>query len=167
MINLHTPLGKMGKLVAFASATGAVVYQPFRPLVFQGQSMEPTYKSGEYAITMPTSGDLKVGDIVVVEMPDGPIVKRVAYLPGQSFTQAKNASGWNDLVDLKKPTSKMRSSGRYREFTVPEGYVYVLGDNRTISMDSRDFGPVPLDWVKRKVFDPRDFDPNKQLSSTP
>ena len=154
MINLQATLWKTGKSLAFLGATGAVLLQPFRPMVFVGDSMSPTYRDGEYAVTVPVAGSLSRGDVVVVEMPDGPIVKRVAFLPGDEIAQIKIDTTWRDLVDVRQPLVHHHSD-RYRTVRVPEGHVYVLGDNRAVSMDSREFGPVPLSAVKRKILEPR------------
>ncbi|MGV3618033.1 MAG: signal peptidase I [Fimbriimonas sp.] len=155
MINLHTSLGKMGKTMAFFSATGALLWQPYRPLVFVGESMSPTYHSGEYVVTVANDGVLQRGDVVVVEMPDGPIVKRVSHLAGDEMTQLKVDGEWTDMIEMVMPPSGKFDGKRYRKVRIPEGHVYVLGDNRTISLDSRVFGAVPLTKISRKVLNPR------------
>ena len=156
MINLHTSLGKMGKTMAFFGATGALVCQPFRPLVFVGESMAPTYRSGEIAITVPTNGKFKRGDVVIIDMPDGPIVKRVAHLPGEEVTQVLLDGEWSDLTEVTEPLPEKIDGRRYRKYRIPAGELYVLGDNRPVSLDSREFGPVPVEQVMRKIMTPRE-----------
>lgn len=155
MINLHTSLGKMGKTVAFFGATGALMCLPYRPMVFVGQSMAPTYQSGEIAMTVPTHGKFEKGDVVVVDMPDGPIVKRVAHLPGEKIPQVFLDGEWNDLTEVTTPPDSILDGRRYRMYAIPEGEIYVLGDNRPVSLDSREFGPVPMEWVTRKIMHPK------------
>lgn len=145
----------MGKTMAFFGATGALVCQPYRPLVFVGDSMSPTYRSGEFAITVPTNGEFHRGDVVIIEMPDGPIVKRVAHLPGEEITQVRLDGEWSDLTEITEPPASSVDGQRYRKFRIPEGEIYVLGDNRPVSLDSREFGPVAMERVTRKIMQPR------------
>jgi signal peptidase I len=146
----------MGKTMAFFGATGAIVCQPYRPMVFVGESMAPTYRSGEFAITVPTNGEFHRGDVVVIDMPGGPIVKRVAYLPGDEIVQMRMEGEWNDLTEVSQPMPKRIDGVRYRKYRIPDGELYVLGDNRPVSMDSREFGPVDMEQVTRKIMTPRD-----------
>jgi signal peptidase I len=145
----------MGKTMAFFGATGALVCQPFRPLVFVGESMAPTYRSGEIAITVPTNGKFQRGDVVIIDMPDGPIVKRVAHLPGEEIIQVRLDDEWSDLTEVTEPLPEKIDGRRYRKYRISEGELYVLGDNRPVSLDSRDFGPVSMDLVTRKIMTPR------------
>ena len=157
MINLHISLWKTGKTLAFCGATSALLFQPYRPLVFVGESMTPTYQSGEYVTTVPaTPSNIERGDVVVIEMSDGPIVKRVAYLPGDKIPQMNIKGNWIDLIEVTSPPSRDFDGKSYRKRVIPEGEVYVLGDNRTISLDSREFGPVSMSQISRKVIEPRD-----------
>lgn len=156
VISLSPTLGKMGKTMAFCGATGALLWQPYRPLVFVGQSMSPTYRDGEIAMTISANpDDLRKGDVVIIEMPDGPIVKRIARLPGDTITQVCFDKEWNDLTEVNDPPAKSIDGRKYRKLEVPEGYVYVLGDNRVVSMDSRSFGAVPVSWISRKLLSPK------------
>lgn len=160
MINLHPTLGKMGKTMAFFCATGALFWQPYRPLVFVGDSMSPTYHDGEIAMTVPAiPSEIRQGDVVIIEMPDGPIVKRIARMPGESVTQVCFDTEWNDLTEIVEPPAKSIDGRKYRKMTIPEDYVYVLGDNRPVSMDSRTFGAVPIEWISRKIMKPKAGNP--------
>ena len=103
-------------------------------------------------------GEPERGDIIVFTPPTAsnkPYVKRVIGLPGETI-------GFRDgyvYVDgerldeayLGGPITDCRAE-RYCEVTVPEGYVYVLGDNRDNSADSRRFGPVDVDAIIGQAF---------------
>ena len=94
--------------------------------------------------------------MVVVDTPTGPIMKRVALLPGDRRYQWRGIDGWTDMARLTVPRS--RRGPRLRSVPVPAGMVYLLGDNLAVSCDSRSFGPVDEERVVRLVVDPRDPD---------
>lgn len=132
--------------------------QPVRPVKFVGSSMSPTYQSGELAMAVPAKGDLSVGDVVVINMPEGPIVKRVAFLPGDKIYQVVTPATSSDLLP-ESPYANDKRPSVIQSRTLPEGYVYVLGDNRNNSLDSRVFGAVPREWITQKLLFPKDFTP--------
>ncbi len=84
--------------VAFA-LTGVVLLQPYRPMVFMGHSMEPTYPNQSIVLTKPAEpGSLKHGEVVVIDLDSGPIVKRIAFLPGDKFLQMRSGDSWLDMI---------------------------------------------------------------------
>ncbi len=80
-------------------------------------------------------------------------IKRVIGLPGEHI-QIENGNVYIDgalldetyLQDGVKTTSEI-----FTDITVPEGYIFVMGDNRTGSMDSRQFGCIPKSKIESKV----------------
>ena len=106
--------------------------QAFMPAVVRGSSMAPTIPDGAIVLEMRTPL-LTRGAMVaaVVELPWSgrtTVLKRVVGLPG-------------DQVELR----------RDKPVRVPEGQVYLVGDNSQVSYDSREFGPVPLDRIRGVV----------------
>lgn len=85
------------------------------------------------------------GDIVVVRVPqfDKYLIKRVIGLPGETL-EIKNGIVYIDGRPLKEPYVNGVPRGDYRATVIPEGYVFVMGDNRNNSNDSRAFGPIPI-----------------------
>jgi signal peptidase I len=164
-------LGTRGACLAALAAT--VYAQPFRPLVFVGSSMHPTYRNGEMTLTVPAGAPLERGDVVVIERPDGPIVKRVVLLPGDPVLEVRSFGRWKKAFAMR-PLMRPQNVKRFRFVPVPEGMVYVLGDNIGQSTDSRDFGPVPIASVTRKVYRARpaasararDFESQARLGRT-
>ncbi len=98
------------------------------------------------------------GDIVVFDPPtvsEKPYIKRVIGLPGETISIA-DGFVYIDGVKLNEPyiaggiTQCNRS--KCDPVVVPEGAVYVLGDNRRNSSDSRIFGPIPVDNIIGKAW---------------
>lgn len=82
-------------------------------------------------------------------------IKRVIGLPGEHIFISEEGNVYiNDEMleenyltqDLKTPRS-----GNYYDIQIPEGYVFVMGDNREGSKDSRELGLIPLEKIEGKV----------------
>ncbi len=117
--------------------------------VVRGQSMEPTLHDNERVIVEKISYWLRGvphrGDVVVLRM-DGArdmLIKRVVALPGETVS-IQGGQVFVDGVPLTEPWAVRQGGPDYPPTLVPEGHVFVLGDNRSHSNDSRSFGPVPL-----------------------
>jgi signal peptidase I len=121
---------------------------PLRMLQISGNSMEPTLHHGQRYLLdrfYYRLGGLEYGDIVVAQHGPEEIVKRVKGLPGD-LLQADELPGGMlvNLVNVTRQPGVRRRSKRLRlwEQPVPEGTVFLVGDNLIVSDDSRRFGPV-------------------------
>ncbi len=97
------------------------------------------------------------GDIIVFDPPtrsNKPYIKRIIGLPGEQVTFADGHVFVNGQLLEEPYIVDETTCGRNEEcdVVVPEGQVYVLGDNRTNSSDSRVFGPVPVENVIGKAW---------------
>jgi signal peptidase I len=87
--------------------------------------------------------------VVVLRMPErGPelLIKRVIALPGEMI-EIRDGKVYIDGEVLDEPYVSQRTSGKSAPVTVPEGHVFVMGDNRGASNDSRSFGPVARERI--------------------
>lgn len=119
-------------------ASAAYVFQLYvaNVTVAIGPSMQPTLNDrGDILITeaiTPRLGRLRKGDIVVATKPTNAhvsILKRIRAMPGDSVA-----------VD------------GLRSMVVPDGHVWLQGDNGPQSTDSRHYGPVPMSLIRAKAW---------------
>jgi len=117
-----------------------------------GQSMEPNLHTNERLVVEKLSYRFhgpRRGDIVVLHDPTGGpdlLIKRVMGLPGERVTVA-DGRVYIDGVLLEEPYLSQPTLGQGRSWLVPPLSVFVMGDNRGASRDSRIFGPVPMDQI--------------------
>ena len=119
----------------------------------EGQSMEPNLYSEQRLVVEKLSyrfhGPQRF-DIVVLKMPsqgEELLIKRVIGLPGETV-EILDGQVYVDGNLLEEPfTDQSTHPGRNGQVTVPPLHIYVMGDNRDRSNDSRSFGPVPIDNV--------------------
>jgi signal peptidase I len=98
------------------------------------------------------------GDVIVFDPPTGsdkPYIKRIIGLPGEEVTFGDGNVFIDGEVlpeDYIKDRTRCGARSDNCDVVVPEGYVYVLGDHRSNSSDSRVFGPVPVENVVGKAW---------------
>lgn len=140
-----------------AAAAFVVVYMfLFRPFEVKGESMFPNFHDSEYLVTNIIGvklSDPKHGDVIVFKAPDNPerdFIKRVIGTSGDSVSINEGQVYLNGKIldeskylkpDVKTYGGSFLQEGN--EVPVPEGYFFVLGDNRSFSSDSREWGFVP------------------------
>lgn len=118
----------------------------------QGQSMEPNLHSEQRLVVEKVTYRFhgpRRGDIVVIDMPEaGPelLIKRVIALPGETLSSRGGKVYINDQA-LDEPYVTHPGGRDVAEQVVPPLHVFVMGDNRQFSNDSRNFGPVPIDNI--------------------
>jgi signal peptidase I len=148
-------LRRTPKLRSFASLAlqlailGAIIAAFFvRFWQVSGPSMTPRVSSGEFVLVNTLAyrlGKPQHGDVVAFHH-DGVTpelyIKRVIGLPGDTVRIDRGLVLVNgERID--EPYVRFSDQRSVPELTVPAGDVYVLGDNRAVSVDSRTFGPVP------------------------
>lgn len=122
----------------------------------QGVSMYPTLHDRDIACYTRIYNDYQKGDVISIRMPSGEFfVKRIIALPGDTvdIKDGKVSVNGNELEeDYIYGTTEVQDSTITYPLTVKEGELYVLGDNRENSKDSRTFGPIVDDQVKGKIW---------------
>jgi signal peptidase I len=121
-----------------------------------GPSMSPHVSSGEFVVIntlayrfhTPARGDIVTfrHDGVTPEL----YIKRVIGIPGDRIRIDRGVVYVNG-ARLAEPYVQFPDARSEAEITVPPDDVYVLGDNRAVSEDSRAFGPVPEDELTGKA----------------
>jgi len=118
-------------------------------------SMQPTLQPGERLIVNKLAyrlGPIKRGDVIVFHYPRNPnsdYIKRVIGLPGETVRIADGTVYINNEPIKEEYISAPPTY--FGEWTVPEGQVFVLGDNRNQSFDSHSWGFVPQELIVGKA----------------
>jgi len=149
----------------------------FRVVTVDGASMEQTLHHREQLLISNLFYEPQIGDVVITSVPDhygdDPLVKRVVATGGQTvdidfekwvvtvdgkpLALDKNGNATNEpYVNFKETEPMKRAADPMHPisypYTVPEGHVFVMGDNRNNSSDSRAFGAVDERYIIGKVY---------------
>jgi signal peptidase I len=123
-----------------------------------GPSMEPSYQHNNRVVVSKVSywfNDIERGDVIVFPAPPNPnedYIKRVIGLPGD-LVKVENGSVFVNDKPIDEPYISAPPISNLRETRVPEGMVFVMGDNRNVSSDSRSWGPLEIeDIIGKAVF---------------
>lgn len=144
-----------------AAAVFLVIYVfLFRPFEVKGDSMYPNFHDQEYVLTnliVLRFETPKLGEVIVFKAPPDPevdYIKRVIGVPGDMVSvRDGNVYLNNKLLDQSsflKPDVKTYSGAFLKDgetIKVPDGYYFVMGDNRLYSSDSREWGFVPKNSI--------------------
>lgn len=121
----------------------------------RGISMEDTLYDGELVMYFRMYSEYRMGDVVSVKIPSGKYyVKRVIATAGDTIEVRDGKVYVNDEL-LDEPyavgeTEPQKGTVRY-PLTLEEGQVFIMGDNRSESVDSRTFGIVGESQIKGKI----------------
>ena len=147
--------------IAVALVVALIINQFFFAIVrVDGASMQPTLLDSERLIITKLFYKPEPNDIVIVksDVLKKHIVKRVIATEGQEiYIDAKTGDVYVDNVLLDEPFIKekinpLRVGTKYDyPFVVPEDTVFVMGDNRNNSQDSRSIGVIPLNEIVGKA----------------
>jgi signal peptidase I len=130
------------------------------PVTVSSESMEPALPKGSTVLMFkpgPALGSPKAGDLVVFTSPEdgSPAVKRAIAFGGQTVAIEDSVLVVDGVPQAEPGIDHSRIDGTYfGPVTVPAGHVFVLGDNRAGSIDSRAYGSVPLEALQATVLWP-------------
>lgn len=109
-----------------------------------GDSMNPTLNNGDWLTVSAINTDFNRGDIVVITQPNAlnePLIKRIIAVGGDTVDIDFNTNEVivnGEVLDEPYINAPTASRGDFsRPIRIPEGYVFVMGDNRNNSLDSR------------------------------
>jgi signal peptidase I len=124
----------------------------------QGHSMEPTFRDGQRVLVNKAAvrlGEPRVGDVVMFYYPLQPkkaFVQRVIATEGDQVRIVDGKVYRNNVVmNDSFVQDNYRSHDDWGPQVIPEGYVFVMGDHRNNSSDSRHWGFVPKRYIVGEV----------------
>ncbi len=133
-----------------------------QPFVVSGDSMIPTFHTGEYLIVDQLSYRFKGPqrqDVVIFRYPVMPskfFIKRIIGLPGETI-KIENGKVFvkeinqENFFELEENYIELKKVDRL-EITLSDNQYFVMGDNRLASLDSRIWGPLEKDYIVGKAF---------------
>ncbi len=118
---------------------GSLLFLLILPFIFRcyfsivrvkGISMEPTFRNGCFVLVWKNHGNLEKGDVVLF--------------------QSKPKMALN-IKRIAATESQIVAYGGIDNYHIPESMVFVIGDNKESSYDSRYTGPIPISFLRGKV----------------
>lgn len=150
-----TLFNTVGTLVVVAAAAILVANLWLPILQVTGTSMSPTLQEGQ--VLMASKGhDFKTGDVIAFYFNNKILVKRVIAMPGDWVNISDDGTVYVNDIAIDEPYLKEKALGDCNielPYQVPESKIFVMGDNRSVSLDSRNtaIGCVSEEQVVGKI----------------
>jgi len=151
--------------VVFIGSIFIVIYLfVLTPNQVKGASMDPTFQTGDYILTSRLTykfRKIERGDVVVFKSPKNPdieYIKRIIGLSGDVINISNSEVRINNNLLTEKyiaSATNLWEGGCIKDnvsYIVPVDYIFVMGDNRPRSSDSREFCAVTIDSIIGDVF---------------
>lgn len=166
MKKIASVIFELVKIIVIALAIVIPIrYFLIQPFYVKGASMEPTFYDHEYLIVnelIYRMDEPKRGDVVVFKYPRNPeqyFIKRVIALPGESikiengivYIQKIDSEDWLLLDESQYLNESVKTYPNF-ELEVLENEYFLMGDNRSSSLDSRIFGAVEKNFIIGKTW---------------
>jgi len=138
-------------------------YFLFQPFLVDGESMEPNFEEGDYLIVDELSYRMrepKRGEVIVFKAPSSPstrYIKRIIGLPGETV-EIKDGivmvikDNQAEIIDESTYLPKDLKTVGNTMISIPDNEFFVLGDNRSVSSDSRTWGLLPRKNIIGRVY---------------
>jgi signal peptidase I len=144
-----------GVLCAIVAGLAVGFLLTFRAVLVTSAGMSPTIPAGSRAYYQRGAGGIARGDVVVIQSPNGLLVRRVIGLPGDRV-MCCNTDGWMEvngkvLMEDYVPFNAAPSQYPFA-VTLSGGQMWVMADNRAAAIDSRTWGPLPMSDILGRVF---------------
>lgn len=143
----------VGRVIILALASWILLTQIFMVAQVQGSDMFPSLKDGDLALGYRLEKNCAKNDVVLYKADGklhvGRVVARETDVVNMDDTGTWQVNGTAQSGEILYPT--YAKEGYTYPLQIPAGSVFILGDYRTQTQDSRDFGPIPLENVEAKV----------------
>lgn len=152
------------KELIVAALIAFLIMQFVKPTIVKESSMQPTLFENNYIFLSKQSyniGTPQRGDIIVFHTnlttqkgEEKLLIKRIIGLPGDEISVMDGEVFINGEKQIEEYILDGFTSGFLDNFIVPEGQVFVMGDNRAVSLDSRakEIGTIAIDEIIGKAF---------------
>ncbi len=133
-----------------------VIHFTVQNYMVEGTSMQPSLNDNQFVLVNKLAYLFHAperGDVIVFHWPVNTtkdLIKRVIGLPGDTIVITRETVQVNGVV-LKEPYVRTPANPNGKRLVVPPNDYFVLGDNRPVSDDSRDWGYVPRSYIIGKA----------------
>lgn len=164
-MNKQSVVAFIKELVGFA-VLAAIIVIPIRifiaqPFIVSGESMSPTFETGQYLIVDQLSyrfNDPKRGDVIIFKFPQDTskvFIKRIIALPGETLYieghEVFVSKGNEEKIKIDEPYV-INQHETFETIKLTDEEYFVMGDNRLASLDSRSWGPLNKDLIMGHTF---------------
>ncbi|MCQ4924885.1 signal peptidase I [Tissierella carlieri] len=143
---------KLIKTAILAFFLAFIITRIILPTKIVGDSMYPTLKPGSYFLINKLNKSPRIGDIIMFhhDVLDQYLIKRVIAIEGDNL-EISNGEVYVNEVKLNEFYVKEQWYDGFYSGIIPGGQIYVIGDNRNGSIDSRNFGTIDKNNILGKL----------------
>ncbi len=152
----HSVLKSTAAVLIVVAAAAVLISTLFLPVIqVSGSSMEPALSNGDILLLLKT-GKYETGELCCIAWQNKLLLKRVIGMPGDSISMDADGNVFVNGQEMDEPYAQNKCLGECDiafPFTVPDGQLFVMGDQRDTSIDSRSsvIGCVAYDQMIGKV----------------